>query len=163
MAGRGLSGRYFIRPMLRADLAELTDLWIESWSATFPAIDFEARRGWFVNRIVDLDEQGAAVLAAFDSETGAMAGFVAIDPRSHWLDQLAVAPAYAGRGAAADLMSMAEAAAGERIVLDVNLDNHRALRFYQKRGFVRVGEGTNPVSGLNTVMLEWRRAAQDKD
>lgn len=156
-----LSGRYFVRPMVPADLSELSDLWVESWNATFPEIDFETRRGWFVDRIIGLRDDGYAIMAAFDTECGAMAGFVAIDPDSQWLDQIAVAPAYAGHGAAADLMGIAQSLAGARIRLDVNADNGRALGFYAKRGFVATGEGVNPVSGRKTLLMEWRRAPVD--
>ena len=155
------SGRYFLRPVLSADLPELTDLWIDSWQRTMPEIDFEARRAWFVERIVGLTDSGAAVIVAFDPDCGAMAGFVAIDPESRWLDQIAVAPAHAGRGLAADLMTVAEQIAGDSIRLDVNVDNPRALGFYRKRGFRTVGEGINPVSGRKTVLMEWRRRPQE--
>jgi putative acetyltransferase len=42
------------------------------------------------------------------------------------------------------------------IRLDVNADNARAIRFYERRGFVQVGRGANTLSGRPTVMMEWR-------
>lgn len=157
------SGRYFLREVLPADWPELTDLWIESWQQTFPAIDFAARRGWFVDRLVALRDEGTGVLvAAFDRATGAMAGFVALEPQRHWLDQIAVAPCFAGKQAASDLMAVAEDLAGGHLMLDVNVDNARALRFYLGRGFRITGEGVNPASGLKTLTMDWRRAPQER-
>jgi len=42
--------------------------------------------------------------------------------------------------------------------LEVNTDNPRALRFYEKNGFLRGESGTNPASGLKTLCLHWRPA-----
>jgi putative acetyltransferase len=38
----------------------------------------------------------------------------------------------------------------------VNADNARAIRFYERNGFVVIGHGANTLSGRATVMLEWR-------
>ena len=37
-------------------------------------------------------------------------------------------------------------------------DNPRAVAFYARQGFVEVGRGANPRSGLPTLVLEWRPA-----
>jgi putative acetyltransferase len=42
--------------------------------------------------------------------------------------------------------------------LDVNADNVRALAFYEREGFRRTAEGTNPNSGAPTLSMEWRQA-----
>jgi putative acetyltransferase len=42
------------------------------------------------------------------------------------------------------------------IRLDVNADNARAIHFYERDGFWRVGRGANTLSGRETVMMEWR-------
>ena len=44
------------------------------------------------------------------------------------------------------------------ITLDVNLDNARAVAFYRREGFVQIGEGANPRSGLKTLKLRWDAA-----
>jgi putative acetyltransferase len=38
----------------------------------------------------------------------------------------------------------------------VNKDNARAIRFYEKHGFVYSGEGANPVSGIPVSKMAWR-------
>ena len=87
-----------------------------------------------------------------------MQGFVVIDPGKQWLDQLCVHPRAFGSGAAAALMNAARNISPEKIGLDVNADNFRALGFYAREGFVKVADGVNPLSGRRTVALEWRKA-----
>ena len=38
----------------------------------------------------------------------------------------------------------------------VNKDNYRAIRFYEKHGFVYAGEDKNPVSGKPVNRMSWR-------
>jgi putative acetyltransferase len=42
------------------------------------------------------------------------------------------------------------------VQLDVNAENHRAIRFYERNGFLKTGVGANPLSGRDTVKMEWR-------
>ena len=80
-----------------AHLHELADLWVASWQAAMPQIDFEARRSWFAGHLSDLQRAGTQIVCAFDAQ-GAIAGVVTVDPVSGYLDQLAVAPRYWGEG-----------------------------------------------------------------
>lgn len=144
-----------------AHAAELVDLWIAAWTQAMPQIDFEARRAWFVDHLGRLETQGAALVCAFDAEDGAMLGFVAIDPATHYLDQIAVAPRAQGSGVAGALLDAARRASPQGVRLDVNAGNPRALAFYAREGFVKTGESVNPMSGLPTISLEWRPAASD--
>lgn len=138
-----------------AHLPEIVDLWVASWAKTMPEIDFEARRPWLIGRIGEALAAGTAVRVAFVA-TGEIAGFVLIDPATGWLDQIAVHPDWWGVGIAEALLDAARRVSPERIGLDVNADNPRAVAFYEKQGFARVGEGKNPRSGLPTLVLEWR-------
>ena len=40
--------------------------------------------------------------------------------------------------------------------LKVNADNARAIRFYEKQGFVDVGEAINEISGAPVRLMRWR-------
>jgi putative acetyltransferase len=40
--------------------------------------------------------------------------------------------------------------------LKVNADNVRAIRFYEKQGFVIAGEDVNPLSGAAIRKMSWR-------
>jgi putative acetyltransferase len=135
-------------------LADFTELWVAAWSNAMPAIDFEARRAWFVDHLAAMRAQGVAVTCAFDEE-GALAGFITLDRASGHIDQLAVAPGHWSKGAAAALLDEAKRRAPGTLKLDVNQDNPRAMRFYEKHGFRRRAAGVNPTSGLKTWRYEW--------
>lgn len=148
---------FAIHAFVPAHLAELTDLWVSAWAAAMPSIDFEARRRWLVDHLGALRGRGALVWCAFDSANGQMAGFITLDLASGLIDQLAVAPSCQGSGAAEALLSLAKGEARGALALDVNEDNPRAIRFYEREGFVQAGQGVNPLSGLKTRRYEWRR------
>ena len=53
------------------DSAELADLWLASWAATYPDIDFNARRAWFGEHMALLKTQGCITLLARDAAANA--------------------------------------------------------------------------------------------
>jgi putative acetyltransferase len=120
------------------DRAGLTDLWLASWAATYPGVDFEARRNWFEEHLSFLETQGCTTLAARDA-TGTLIGFVIFNQASGWLDQLAVHPAAFGTGTAHELMRQAKRASPGCLQ--------------------RTGEGINPNSGARTFSMEWRQGS----
>jgi putative acetyltransferase len=134
---------------------ELVDLWIAAWNKAMPAIDFETRRVWFADRIIALHDGGVAITYIFDTSNGDMAGFMTLDERTGHIDQIAVAPGHWGSTAALQLIADAKARATEGLWLDVNQDNMRAIRFYEKQGFVRGKAGVNEKSGLKTWRYDW--------
>jgi putative acetyltransferase len=147
-------------PLLRrradADWPAMLELWVAAWRATYPEIDFDARRGWLTEQVEKLEAQGAATLCLFAGEPLALAGFVVIDPQTGWLDQICVGPAFTGDGCGVKLMAAACALSPGVVRLDVNADNKRAIRFYERGGFVQIGRGANTLSGRATIMMEWR-------
>jgi putative acetyltransferase len=147
---------FSLHDFVPALLPELADLWVESWQATMPAIDFEGRRAWLVDHLSALQSSGVQIVCAFDVASGAMAGFVTIDTRYGNVDQLTVKPAYWGAGAAEVLLDEAKGRSPQQIQLEVNQDNLRAVHFYEKHGFSRDGESVNPRSGLKTWRYRWR-------
>ena len=140
-----------------AFLPEIADLWVASWLKTLPEIDFEARRPWLVDHLQAARRAGAVIRVAVVM-TGDVVGFVLIDPATGYLDQIAVHPAQWGAGIAEALIAEAQRLSPEKIVLDVNADNPRAVAFYARQGFREIGRGMNPRSGLPTLKLEWRAA-----
>jgi putative acetyltransferase len=154
---RAQSARFSIRAEDVSDNAELIELWLASWGATYPAIDFETRRDWFTQHLALLETQGCATLAA-RNQSGNLTGFVIFNRVSGWLDQIAVHPNAFGAGIAEALMREAKRLSPGFLLLDVNADNVRALTFYEREGFRRTGEGINPNSGAATLSMEWRQA-----
>jgi putative acetyltransferase len=145
------------RILTEADLPLLAELWVASWQEAMPEIDFTQRRPWFLDRLKALEAAGSITMCAIN-RGGSILGFFSIDPATAYLDQLAVAPGAKGSGVARFLISEAGRVSPRGIILDVNEDNARALAFYERQGFVRIGEGVNPLSGLKTWRLH--RAAQ---
>jgi putative acetyltransferase len=131
----------------------LLALWIESWTQARPEIDFSARADWLAGLFASSLAAGAEIFVVEDEK--GLIGFVLFDPARQWLEQIAVAPRAQGSGAAGALIGRAKAACPDGFGLDVNADNGRALAFYRREGFVRTGEGTNPLSGLPVVALRW--------
>ena len=142
-----------IRAVRSDDVPLLVGLWVKSWRETmpaidFPAIDFEARRGWIAALLAD---------PAYDTlvaEQNEPLGFATLQGRL--LHQLVVAPRAKGSGIAAALLDAGKSRSPAGLDLEVNRDNSRAIAFYRRHGFREVGEGTNPNSGLPTLEMTWR-------
>ncbi|WP_234054250.1 MULTISPECIES: GNAT family N-acetyltransferase [unclassified Xanthobacter] len=145
---------YTLRPAIAADRPAMADLWVASWVKTLPEIDFEARRPWLKQHLDELTTGGALTRVA--ESAGAVAGFVVIHPGTGYLDQIAVGPTFWGQGAAEELMAEAKRISPTLVALDVNQENPRAVRFYEKMGLAITGEGENPMSGRRTFRMEWR-------
>jgi putative acetyltransferase len=138
----------------------LSALWVESWQEAMPEIDFEARRGWICHRIGTLLGEGAVIEIAttepVNNGSGDILGFVTVHPRTGYIDQLVVDPDHWGEGIAIALIEAARRYAPLHLSLDVNEENGRAVRFYQKAGFTVTSHGVNPVSGRPTLRMDWR-------
>lgn len=141
-----------LRARSGADLGHLAALWVASWQEAMPSIDFTARRPWFLDHLRSLESAGAVTICAVDG-AGQLLGFTTFHPASAYLDQLAVAPEAKGSGAASLLVREACRLSKSRLTLDVNQDNLRAMRFYEREGFETIAEGINPHSGLKTWRL----------
>ena len=144
---------FWLRPYQDADWPALLALWIESWTVTRPDIDFSARAPWLAELFKGSRADGAQIVVAEDQR--GLLGLVLFNPAKNWLEQIVVAPRGKGSGAAQALIGEAKSACPGGFGLDVNADNERALAFYRGEGFVRTGEGKNPLSGLPIVALRW--------
>jgi putative acetyltransferase len=83
-------------------------------------------------------------------------GFVTVDPRTLYLDQIVVAPELWGSDVGAALIAEAKRLSPAGLDLDVNTDNARAIRFYEKQRFAISGAGVNPISGRPVHRMSWR-------
>jgi putative acetyltransferase len=152
------AGANSLRERIDGDWPALADMWVAAWRATYAEIDFDARRDWLTRHVLALETKGARTFVLTRPAPICLAGFVVIDPASCWLDQLCVHPALFGSDAAQELLAAAREISPWRIRLDVNADNFRALRFYERHGFLRIGEGRPSLSGRTTLLMEWRPA-----
>lgn len=145
-----------LRPYRPSDEDAAIDLWLRSWQATMPHIDFAARVDWWRKRWREELVPTAQIIVAH--RDGALTGFVTVDPQTRYLDQIVVAPDAWGDGIALLLLDAARALSPTGLDLLVNKDNVRAIRFYAKHGFRDDGEDVNPTSGRPVNRMVWRPA-----
>jgi putative acetyltransferase len=143
-----------LRPYAHADEDAAIELWRRTWQQTYPQIDFSERLEWWRRRWrSEIVPQATIVVAERDD---VLIGFVTVDPRSLYLDQMVVAPEAWSSTVAEALMAKAKTISPRGLDLHVNTDNARAIRFYEKHAFVIAGEGVNPISGRPVYKMTWR-------
>ena len=143
-----------LRPYTTADENAAIELWRRTWQQHYPHLNFTERVDWWRERWrQELVPVAAIVLAETD---GALAGFVTVDPKTMYLDQIVVAPEQWGSGVALALLNEAKRLSPKGLDLLVNKDNARAISFYEKHAFVYAGEDKNPVSGIAVNRMAWR-------
>ena len=145
---------FTLRRYATADEDAAIELWRRTWAKHYPHLDFNARVPWWRERWrTELVPAAQIVLA---EHSGALVGFVTVDPRTMYLDQIVVAPEHWGSDAALALLEEAKRLSPRGLELLVNKDNFRAIRFYEKHGFAYAGEDKNPVSGIAVNRMAWR-------
>jgi putative acetyltransferase len=148
-----MSSLFTLRPYRDSDEDAAIALWCETWSQAYPNIDFAARVPWWRERWRSELVPNAAIIVA--EQAGVLVGFVTIDAKTY-LDQLVVAPQLWGTKLADALVDEAKRLSPDSIALLVNEDNARAIRFYQRNGFVDAGKDVNPTSGRPVLKMAWR-------
>lgn len=148
-----MSAPFTLRPYAAGDEDAAIDLWFRTWQEAYPSIDFAQRlEGWRARWRDELVPVAQIVVAERNSN---MIGFVTIDS-SGYLDQLVVAPEAWGSDLGNVLIARAKAMSPDGITLLVNTDNARAIRFYERNGFVHTHDDVNPVSGRKVSGMAWK-------
>ena len=148
-----VSSSFTLRRYRPADEAAAIELWRRTWQLAYPHINFNDRVDWWRQRWRDELVPAATITVA--EADGKMLGFVTVDPRTFDIDQTVVAPEAWGLGVAAALIAEAKRISPAGLDLHVNKDNTRAIRFYEKQGFVS-GEALNWRSGAPVHKMSWR-------
>jgi putative acetyltransferase len=143
-----------LRPYEARDEEQAIALWLRSWQAAYPRIDFAERLEWWRQRWRNEIVIAAEIIVA--ERAGEILGFVTVDADTLYLDQIVVAPEHWGSGLGGALIGQAKRISPSGLDLDVNTDNARAIRFYNKCGFVVSGAGKNPISGRPVHRMSWR-------
>jgi putative acetyltransferase len=143
-----------LRPYVAADEDAAIELWRRTWQQHYPQIDFTERLAWWRERW--RSELVPAATITLAEVGGSLAGFVTVDRRTGYLDQIAVAPEAWGSDVAALLVAEAKRLSPGGLDLKVNADNARAIRFYQKHGFAVIGDDVNARSGAAIRKMRWR-------
>ena len=142
-----------LRPYRPEDEAAAIDLWHRTWQQAYPQIDFAARVAWWRERWRNELVPNAKIIVA--ERANVLIGFVTIDG-SGYLDQLVVSPDHWGSELANTLVEEAKRLSPAGVTLLVNKDNSRAIRFYERNGFVHAGEDVNPTSGRAVLKMAWK-------
>jgi putative acetyltransferase len=141
-----------LRPYRAGDEDAAIALWQETWQQAYPEIDFAVRVAWWRERWRSELVPNAAIIVA--EQENALVGFVTIDGQGY-LDQLVVSPDRWGSDLANALVKEAKRLSPGGVTLLVNKDNARAIRFYERNGFVHAGEDVNPTSGRPVLKMAW--------
>ena len=136
---------FHFRPLEEADFPALLDLWSASWAEVYA--DFQADRAWFEGHVRAEMERGAICRLGEDD---GLVGFLLIFPQTGFIEHICVAAGHKGRGVGRALLEEARRLAPAGLELTVGAANARAIRFYEREGFERIGEGVGPRSGLPT-------------
>jgi putative acetyltransferase len=142
-----------LRPYREDDEDAAIALWLKTWQQAYPDIDFNARVAWWRERWRGELVPNANIVVA--EQDNALVGFVTID-RNGYLDQLVVGPDHWGSQLGNALVGEAKRLSPDHISLLVNTDNARAIRFYERNGFVHAGGDVNPTSGRPVLRMEWK-------
>jgi putative acetyltransferase len=142
-----------LRPYDPHDEEAAVALWLRAWQAAYPQLDFAARLDWWRARWRNELVASADIVVAHAGPD--MIGFVTVDPRTSYLDQIVVAPEHWASGVGTALIAVAKELSPAGLELDVNTDNARALRFYDKQGFSISGASVNPISGKPVHRMRW--------
>jgi putative acetyltransferase len=148
-----LTAPFTIRPYQPSDENAAIALWHRTWQLAYPAIDFAQRVDWWRERWRSELVPNAEIVVA--EQAGDIAGFVTIDP-SGYLDQLVVAPDHWGSRLADTLVDEAKRRSPNGVTLKVNADNARAIRFYERNGFVHAGDDVNSGLGRPVLKMQWQ-------
>jgi putative acetyltransferase len=147
---------FTLRPYQGADEETAIELWRRTWQIAYPRLDFTARLDWWRGRW--RDELTPTALITVAESAGQLVGFVTVDPKTLYLDQIVVAPEAWGSGIAGALIAEAKRLSPAGLDLAVNADNARAIRFYEKQGFAVTETDVNPRSGAPIRKMSWRPA-----
>jgi putative acetyltransferase len=142
------------RPYQQSDEDAAIGLWLRTWQAAYPQIDFAKRVEWWRQRWRTQLVSTADIVVA-GGENG-IVGFVTVDQHTCYLDQIVVAPELWGSDVGACLIAEARRLSPAGLDLEVNTDNARAIRFYEKQHFSISGAGVNPISGKPVHRMSWR-------
>ncbi len=96
---------FTLRPYSTADEDAAIELWRRTWSSHYPHLDFNARQPWWRERWRNELVPSAQIAVA--ERDGAIIGFVTIDPKTMYLDQIVVAPEHWGSDVALALLDEA--------------------------------------------------------
>jgi len=142
------------------------DITIETWTPALAGLFFEAYQasfrdrpgfpGWSAKEWIEWvadDETFLPELSLLACREGKPIGFIVCG--EEWIVQVGVRPEERGRGIASalvvEVLRRFRAAGGERVLLDVNVNNPTAARVYARLGFEVVGQRARYVMPFHSM------------
>lgn len=138
-----------IRDYRKTDLEEMVRIWYE---ASVTAHSFVPASYWASHKNAMKEKYLLLTENFIFEEEGQLAGFISLAEER--VCALFIAPEMQGRGIGKALLKHAKILKGE-LSLKVYRKNERALRFYEKCGFVATGEELDEHTGCVQVLMRW--------
>jgi putative acetyltransferase len=143
-----------IRPAASSDIDAIVTVWLE---ASIQAHQFVPEEFWRSQASSIRDRYLPSADSYVDERRGEVMGFVSLVRNR--LAALFVAPGHQNSGIGTALLCHSQSLR-QALEVSVYADNERALRFYAGRGFVRVGQRVDDVTGAREVVMCWRAAQE---
>ncbi len=138
-----------IRNCRKNELEEMVRIWYE---ASITAHSFIPASFWALQKGSMKDKYLPLAEIFIFEEKRQLTGFISLVGGR--ICALFVAPEMQGRGIGRALLEHAKILKG-RLSLKVYRENERALSFYEKCGFVAVGEEVDEYTGCIQILMEW--------
>jgi len=144
-----------IRPARTDEYDEVARVWMNSWVST----GLEEASNFLLAKLrarIPLEvEKGWSLFVADDD--GALAAMLALHLPNFYLDQLFVAPEYQGQSLGRRLLAFTRRQLPGEISLRCVRENEKALRWYEREGFVFEKEEVEPMTGFVMKYYRWKR------
>ncbi|MEO0714043.1 MAG: GNAT family N-acetyltransferase [Pseudomonadota bacterium] len=145
-----------IRPIAPADQEAVVQLWKASWHS----IGISNVHDDAVGHAALMERLTASLGTCWDvyvcEADGALAGMLAIDPSTHELSQLFVAPDHQGRGVGTALLAHARALMPGGLWLTAAAENTRARHWYERENFILERIDRNDAFDRDIAVYRWR-------
>jgi putative acetyltransferase len=142
-----------IRHSSPADTPAIMLLWLKSTLAAHPFIE---ESYWYESAAMVREEfLPKAVTWVSCDAAGEIEGFISV-LNKQFIGALFIKETLYGQGVAQRLMQQAKESF-PLLLLEVYQQNHRAVAFYRKEGFLVVNETVHPGTSLPTWVLRWQK------
>ncbi|TBL39073.1 N-acetyltransferase [Hafnia alvei] len=141
-----------IRPAVKQDMPAIMALWLVSTTEAHP---FISAQYWHESEAVVRDTYLPNALTWVAEDKGEIIGFISV-LEQQFIGALFVDKRYHGKGVG-QLLMMHVKMIFPQLMLEVYLENHRALRFYQREGFHIQDTQFNEDTQHKTAIMLWER------
>ena len=141
-----------IRPAVKQDMPAIMALWLVSTTEAHP---FISAQYWRESEAVVRDTYLPNALTWVAEDKGEIIGFISV-LEQQFIGALFVEKSYHGKGIG-QLLMMHVKMIFPQLMLEVYLENHRALRFYQREGFQTQDTQFNEDTQHQTAIMLWEK------